>query len=181
METKQEEKSFNPTEFAQRKAKELQDKLASSQEEPQEELQSEEPEPSEEPQDEPQTQEEEVVQEETQEMSDRERKLLEESQALKKELARVKGDRREQKLKVELPDMSVSEQDEDSTVKVTKAEKALYQGWREEALENFLETHPEYTTNPRLKKAFEQDCQDRLPELEYAKRYNLGLCQLLHF
>ena len=170
METKQEEKSFNATEFAQRKAKEMQEKLTQKPE-------LEEVESSETPQDEPveveKPQEEEVIPEEATEMSERERQLVEETQALKRELARAKGERREQALKIELPEVSANFEEEEKGVQVTKGEVALYSGWREEALEKFLDVHPEYTSNPRLKKAFEQECKDRLPELVYAKRNNI--------
>lgn len=170
---KLESKPFNATEFAQNKAREMKEKLEKPQEE---EVAEEAPEPQDEPVETPEEiPEEEVIQEEKveEEISDRERQLLEEQRALKRELARAKSLNREQRLKLELPEISTNIEEEEESVKVTKAEAALYNGWREEALEKFVETHPEYTTNPRLKKAFEQECRDRLPELMYAKRNNV--------
>ena len=155
----------NLHDFAQQKAREMQEKLQpKEEEEPTEEATEEDVEAIEEEVDEPEVEEpkEEVIDQSSKE------------QALLKEIARLKAGRREEKIKLELSDIATTADIEES-VDVTKAEALVYNAWRNEALEEFVTLHPEYTTNPKLKERFETEYAERLPELVYAKRHNLSV------
>ena len=176
MDTKE---KFNPTEFAQKKAQEMAEKFS----EPEEETVTED----EEVQDEPVEVEDEVEEEQDTEPVEEVQEEVEldvaaiddESEAvaaLKKELARVKGKLR-QKVEVVTPaHISLDAIDSHTESKeITPAEVRLFTAWRNEALEDLIDEHPKYKSDPRQWELFKQELQDRVPELEYAKRHNIPI------
>ena len=157
--------SFNAHDFAQKKAREMAEKLKPKEEEEVEEPVEEQEEATEEEEAIDEPVEEEEKQEEVVEGTEKERALL-------REIARLKSDRREEKQKLELSEITPTSSEEES-IDVSKAEALVYSAWRNEALEEFVDKHPEYTTNLKAKERFETEYAERLPELVYAKRHNI--------
>lgn len=158
---------FNAHDFAQKKAREMAEKLKPKEEEEEVENPVEEQEEA--------TEEEETIDEPVEEEEEKQEEVVEgteKERALLREIARLKADRREEKQKLELSEITPTSDTEES-VDVTKAEALVYNAWRNEALEEFVDKYPEYTTNPKAKERFETEYAERLPELVYAKRHNI--------
>lgn len=117
--------------------------------------------------------EEEETEEEEKEMTSRERALL-------REITRLKAKNREVEVKTELGEIEPTTQEKaDDKVDVTTAEARLYTAWRNEALEDLIEKHPEYKTDPKLWERFTKEYTERVPELVWAKRSGVPVSKSL--
>jgi len=145
----------------------LREKLEKKEEEEETPEQEEEQET---PAEEPEEVIEEVEEKQEDSMSERERALL-------KEITRLKADRRESAVKIDLGEITptVTEPEEEEKAEVTPAEARLFTAWRQEALEELIEKHPQYKTDPKLWERFTQEYSERLPELVWAKRNKVSV------
>lgn len=98
--------------------------------------------------------------------------------ALLREIARLKADRREQRVENSLGDIAATVEETEHE-DVTPAEARLFTAWRNEALEEFTDKNPKYKTDPKLWERFSQEYSDRVPELVFAKRKGIPVTKAL--
>ena len=167
---------FDAAGFAQAKAREMAEKFA---EKPEEEVEEAPQEPTEAVEEEqPEVVEAPVTEEPTEAVATDSLEVA----ALKKELARVKAKLREPEVQetfaTDLAEIKPTFE-EDETVEVTSAEARLFTSWRDEALEELLTEHPEYSQDAKAWARFQAEYKDRVPELVYAKQNNVPVTKKL--
>ena len=147
------------------------------QEQPEEEKPEEKPEEKEEEKPLEDAQESEVKEEETtEEETKKDDSISGRERALLKEITRLKADRRVDSVKIELDEIAPTiEEAAEETEEVTPAEARLFTAWRNEALEELVEKHPQYKTDPKLWERFAQEYSERVPELVWAKRNKVSV------
>jgi hypothetical protein len=119
--------------------------------------------------------EEEVKEESVEEDSkDEEPKETPRELALRKEVERLKADRRERKID---SNFVVQEKEEEATI--TRAEARLFESWRAEVLDEFLDKNPEYRENEDLWSSFVREYEDRVPEVQYAEKKKIPITKQL--
>ena len=118
------------------------------------------------------TAEAEEPKEEDAEMTPRERALL-------RELSRVKQLNRAAVVEPKLGGIVPNAEDEAPKAKITPALAAVYTAWRDEALEEFVEKHPKYKTDPKLWERFSREYSELVPEIVHAERNKIPVTKAL--
>lgn len=93
--------------------------------------------------------------------------------ALRKEVERLRRERREARELKQVTD------EPKETVPVSSTEAVLYNSIQQDALDQFLEKHPEYNENEKLWGEFVKEFEDRVPLVEVARRTKVPLTRRL--
>jgi len=98
--------------------------------------------------------------------------------ALRQELARVKKQNREARRLSPL-EAKATEEEEEEQATVTRSEAIVYNSFQDNALAEFLESHPAYAENDEAWGAFMAEFEDRVPLVEWARRKKQPLTEKL--
>lgn len=98
--------------------------------------------------------------------------------ALRQEVTRLKKERREARRLIPV-EKTKADDDEADQQPVTKSEATLYNAFQQEALDDFLDEHPEYGENDETWSAFMAEFEDRLPMVEWAEKKKIPLTKKL--